>query len=382
VRSVDEASNGWQMFFDSSAGGVISKSGEIDNGTYTELQAQNTIHGRIQMYYQTSGGTWLGNLQNTGTETLLLNTPQLIELQTYSANTSYHLQWTTTYCIWPDGTVYVQLQTSNTGTTALNLNSGDSLEIDLGGLPLTYYHDTASYAWYVSSGHATSPIPRAETSVEAQLFGHVTGTTNTLPNLGYLLDRYTSWASQGATSHGIIEDQNTVRAKDKWLANLPKLNPGQTLTFLFFFDQQRALTSARSVALDADYRNPGIMVSTGTLATSDTEPSAATVIGGFNLNLGAYVIAADQNLVNAQLTLPSGVATRFAPRFKITGWTGSAPAITWGGEPLVEGTDYTYRIDQTTSTLYVHLLFDVVAANPDVRQRLNAPIAISPIAIP
>jgi hypothetical protein len=100
------------------------------------------------------------------------------------------------------------------------------------------------------------------------------------------------------------------------------------------------------------------------------------VVQGFNLDVGAYVIAAHNNHVNAQLAFPTGVSTRWAPRFKVTGWTGASPTITWGGQLLTNGTDYTVTSDPVTHTLYIQLTFDVVAANPQTGQRVNAPLDI------
>jgi hypothetical protein len=376
VQSEDANLNGWRVFFKNSAGGVITNDGELDQGVYTELEAQNVSHGRVQMYFQTSGSAWVGNLSSAGTVTVLRDTPGLVVLQVVSTNTGYNIQWNTTYFIWPDGEMYVQLQATNIGSTSLALAGTDSLEIDLGGLALTDYQDTSPAAWYVNNGVATSPIPTSITNIEAQLFGHMT-TVTPPPDMGVLLDKYTAWSAQGANSAGIAEAQNTSRAKDKWLGNLSKLTPGQTLSFLFLFDQRRSLTQAQSIAMDKDYRSPSVAVNTGYLATTDTEPTAATLINGFNVNLGAYVIAADTNHVNAMLAFPSGVTTRFAPRFKITNWNDLAPTITWGGQPLTSGADYMYALDTTTHTLYVQLMFDVVTANAQSGQRINAPLDIS-----
>jgi len=376
VQSEDANLNGWRVFFKSSAGGVISNDGEIDHGVYTELEAQNVTHGRIQMYFLTNTAVWIGNLYSAATITVLRNTPALVELQVVSTNTTYKVQWNTTYFIWPDGAMYVQLQATNIGSTALGLATSDGMEIDLGGLALAYYQNQAPYAWYVNGATATSPAPTSTVNVEATLFAHMTTVTSP-PDMGVLLDKYTTWSSQGATSAGIVEAQNTARVKDRWLANLARVNPGQTLTFLFLFDQRRSLTQAQSIAMDADYRIPAVSVSTGTLATSDNEPPGITLSNGFNRNLGAYVIAANNNHVNATLGFPSGVSTRFAPRFKITGWTGGAPTVTWGGQALASGDGYTYTIDTTTHTLYVQLTFDVVAANAQPGQRANAALDIS-----
>jgi hypothetical protein len=376
VEGLDANLTGWSAFFNNSAGGVITNNGEMDQGVYTELEAQNTAHGRVQMYFQTSSGVYLSILGNTGVITVLRNTAGLVVLQTVSNNTNPNIQWTTTYFIWPDGEIYLQLKATNTGSSALNLASSSALELDLGGLPLTYFQDQSPNAWYLNGGSLVSPVPLNLTAVEPRLFAH-TPTVTSPPNMGYLLDKYTSWSSVGATIYGIYESQNTYRAKDSWLGNLPMVSPGQTLTFLFLLDQRRNLTQGQSVAIDADYRAPSITVNAGTLATTDNEPTGAMVVNGFNLDLGAYVIAASNNHVNATLGFPTGVTTRSEPRFKVTGWTGGAPTITWGGQPLTNGTDYTYALDPNTHTLYVQLAFDVVQASAQSGQRVVAPLDIS-----
>jgi hypothetical protein len=375
VKSLDSANNGWSDFFNSSAGGDITNSGEIDQGAYTELEAQNTQHGRLEMYLHTSGDVWLVELQNPATITVLHNTPGLVELQTVSVDNTYHLTWTTTYAIWPDGEVYVLRQVTNTASTALALNSTNPTEIDFGGMALTYYQDQAPNAWYVNGSVATSPIPSNTVSSEARLFAHMP--TAGAVNMGYLLDKFTPWSAQGISNAGIAENQNTFRAKDEWFGTLSSVKSGQTLSFLYLYDQRRALTQAQSVAIDADYRAPSVTVNAGTLATSDNEPTGATVNNGFNMNLGAYVIAASGNHVNAQLGFPSGVTTRTEPRFKITNWAGGTPSVTWGGQLLTSGSDYTYTLDSATNTLYIQLNFDVVAANAQSGQRVNAALDIS-----
>jgi hypothetical protein len=102
------------------------------------------------------------------------------------------------------------------------------------------------------------------------------------------------------------------------------------------------------------------------------------MLNGFNMDLGAYVVAADSNShLNAQLTMPSGVTTRWAPRFKITNWTNGAPIVTWGGTILTAGTDYNYIADTTTNTLYLQLDSDVVISGAKTGQMVNAPLDVS-----
>jgi hypothetical protein len=375
VQSLDANNNGWQVFFNKSAGGVITSTQEIDNGTHIELQAQNTNHGKVQFYFNVQGN-WISNLQNPGTITLLRNTPQLIGIQTVSTNTSFNVQWVTTYYIWPDGQMYVAITATNNRSTSITLDSTDSVELDLGGFLLADYADTSPNAWYEYNGQITSPIPFSVSHKEAALFAQIP-TVSAPPVMGTLLDKYTPFSSQGVQLLGIDQDQNSVRAKDSWHGTLPTLQAGQTLSFQFLLDFRRNLTQSQSVSIDADYRAPSVTVNVGALKSTDTEPISQALINGFNMDVGAYVISAANNVVNAQLNLPSGVTTRFVPRFKIVGWSKGAPLVTWGGRTLVAGTDYTFMLDPATSTLYLELNFDVVSGSASAGQQVNAALNIS-----
>lgn len=375
VTSLDAQSNGWQIVFNPSGGGAITSNSEIDHGALTQLEAQNTIHGRLQHYLQTSGGTFLANIDNRGVITVLKNTPELVAIQTVSANATYHITWTMTYYLWPDGEVYITLNVKNTATTALRLASTHSMEIDFGGLPLTIYSNKTNLAWYEANHVSVSPIPFFTTSVEAAQFAHVPSAAGT-PTMGLLLDKYTSWASQGVASGGIDETQNTVRAKDQWLGNLSQFAAGASLMFQFLYDQRRSLTIVQSQGIEADYETPGLSVSAGTLATSDSEPVTTGLVNGYNRNTGAYVVSTQDNHVNAQLDVTS-VSARFAPRFKITDWTKGAPTVSWGGVALTAGADYNYVVDPVTATLYLQLDFDVVASNPGLGQRAMAALDLA-----
>jgi Tfp pilus assembly protein PilE len=375
VQSLDASNNGWKLFFKHSAGDVITNVQEINGGVATELEAQNTDHGLLQMYLQASG-VWISNLQQSGTLTLLRDTPELVGLQTVSTTASYHVRWTTTYYIWPDGQIFIHITATNTGSSALTLSSTDSVELDLGGLALATYKDTAPKAWYVTNGTVYSPIPLSRTSREAALFGHMTTVAVPPPSTGLLLDKYTTWASQGVTSYGISEAQNTSRAKDQWRGNLAQLTAGQSLSFQFLLAELRQLTSSQSVALDADYRSPALTATVGTLATTDDEPGAVALANGYNRDTGNYVIAAAGGQVSLQLGFPSGVSMRWAPRFKITGWDKDAPTARWDGVPLAAGTDYSYAVDSATHTLYLQLAFDVVQSGAGPGQRDNGTLDV------
>lgn len=375
VTSLDDQQNGWQVVFNQTTGGAITSNSEIDSGRYTELEAQNANHGRLQFYLQTSGNVYISNLDNPGSITILRNTSELVGIQTVSTDVTYHIRWTTTYYVWPAGEVYMAMTVANIGTSALALSSYQSMEIDLGGLPLSTFTNTVNQAWYEVSSAAYSPIPKTTFSQESAQFGH-----NPMPStpltLGLLMDKYTTWSSQGIANAGGDETKNTFRAKDQWFGYLSKFAAGASVTFTLLYDQRRNLTQSQSLAIDADYRSPEITVSTGALATTDTEPSTMSLTNGYNRYTGDYVVKTTDNHVTAQLDT-SKVQTRFTPRFKFTGWTKGEPTLTWGNTTLTAGTDYTYVLDADSTTLYVQLNFDVVSSGPSSGQRVNAPLTIA-----
>lgn len=375
VTGLDERQNGWQVIFNPSAGGAITSNSEINRGAYAELEAQNAKHGRLQLYVQTSSGVFLSNLDNRGAITVLRDSTELAGVQTVSTNTTYQLRWVATYYLWPDGEIYMAMTVTNIGTSALKLNPYHSMEVDFGGLSLPTFSDTVNRAWYVVSGAAFSPIPLSTFSKEAAQFGHVAPPDGPL-TLGLLMDKYTAWSSQGIANGGGAETQNAYRAKDQWFGSLSQFSAGASATFQLLFDQRRNLTPAQSLSITADYHAPKVAVTLGALATTDTEPIATSLSNGYNRYTGAYVVKANQNRVTTRLDTAS-VKTRFAPRFKITGWMKAAPSVTWGDTLLREGTDYGYALDVAASTLYLQLNFDVVASSPGSGQRSNATLDIS-----
>jgi hypothetical protein len=374
IESLDANNNGWLVFFNQSKGGAITRTQEINNGVATDLQYQGILHSLVQSYVQT-GGTFHANQDQAGQIIVLRNTPELIGIETISTNTTIHITWTYFYYFWPNGQVYIQLRIQNTGTAPVSFTSGDSVEINLDGLIIGDYGDQSPQAWYVANGTVHSPVPVTVSSTEASLFSMTP--TIAGPTTGFFLDKFTSWAAAGAASNGIRYLGNTTRSKMQWQGNLASLAPGQVLPFSLLLEFRRNMTQSQSASFDSDYRNPSIAVETGVLDTTDNEPVQQTLTDGFNMDLGAYVISAISNHVNAQLNLPAGVTTRWAPRFKIVGWFKGTPTVTWGGQTLTAGVDYNYVIDSTTNTLYLQLNFDVVSGSPDAGQQANAPLDIS-----
>jgi hypothetical protein len=273
------------------------------------------------------------------------------------------------------GMLYVWLTVQNTGMNPLALTSPDSVQVNLDGLIVGDYGDQSLWSWYALNGVVKSPVPVTVSGVEAQLFVR-NPSHKAPPTLGFFLDKLTSWSSIGVTNYGIRAFDNATRGKDAWIGTLASLAPGQVLPFSLLLEVRRDLTQSQSLDFDADYRAPAITVDDGVLATGDNEPLPQTFSDGFNLALGAYVIGAPANHVNATLNFPAGVTTRWAPRYKITGWTKGAPTLTWNGQALVAGVDYNYVVDSASGTLYVQLNFDVVAGSPGPGQRTNAALDI------
>jgi hypothetical protein len=130
--------------------------------------------------------------------------------------------------------------------------------------------------------------------------------------------------------------------------------------------------------MTADYRQPSLAVTAGTILNADSELSATSLVSGFNPGTGRYVLAPDgAKHVQAQLGFPAGVTVRYRPSFKVVGWSSGPLVVRWGGTALVAGTDYRSSVD-STGALRVSLEFDVVAGAPASGQRTNAVLSISP----
>lgn len=375
VKSLDTNNNGWQVLLNQPLGGAITSTQEIDNGVLTELQDQSVLHSLVQCYVQV-GGSFVSNQQQAGQIIVLRNSPELIGIETISSNTTDHLTWTFFYYFWPDGQVYIAFSLQNTGSTPLKLTTPDSVQINIDGLLVPGYSDSSPQAWYGLGGTVASPIPGTVSAKEADFFAR-TPTVSAPPSTGFFIDKFTSWAAAGASNYGIMDYTNGHRGKDQWLGNLPTFAAGQVLPFSLLLEFRRNMTQSQSLSIDSDYRTPSMSVSTGVLETTDNEPVPQTLNNGFNMDVGAYVIGAASNQVNAQLNLPAGVTTRWTARFKIVGWSKGAPTVTWGGLPLTAGVDYSYTLDSSANVLYVQLDFDVVTGSPGPGQQANAPFDIS-----
>ena len=144
-------------------------------------------------------------------------------------------------------------------------------------------------------------------------------------------------------------------------------------------------TGVRIASMNAqvlDYRSPALSVTNGALATTDTEPVAGTLTGGFNPSTGAYVVGSTATGATLQLQFPSGVTTRYRPAFKLTGWPGSLVQVQLAGTNLAFGTDYLADLDSASGTLRLVLLKDVVASSPLSGQLQSGDLAVTPSGSP
>jgi len=144
-------------------------------------------------------------------------------------------------------------------------------------------------------------------------------------------------------------------------------------------------TGVRIASMNAqmlDYRSPALSVTNGALATTDAEPIASTLAGGFNPSTGAYVISSTGTGATVQLQFPGGLTTRYRPAFKLTGWPSSLVQVQLGGTTLAFGTDYMADLDSSSGTLRLVLLKDVVASAPQPTQLQSDALAVTPTGSP
>jgi hypothetical protein len=129
--------------------------------------------------------------------------------------------------------------------------------------------------------------------------------------------------------------------------------------------------------MTADYRQPSLTLTAGSLQAGDPELGGTGLVSGYNPGTGRYVVAPSAaGQVQAQLGFPVGVTVRYRPSFKVVGWTGGPVVVRWGSTALTPGVDYRSSVD-SSGALRVSLEFDVVASNPSVGQRQNAVLSIS-----
>jgi hypothetical protein len=135
--------------------------------------------------------------------------------------------------------------------------------------------------------------------------------------------------------------------------------------------------SNNAYAMTADYRQPSLTVTAGSIQATDPELGATGLVSGYNPGTGRYVLAPSATgQVQALLGFPVGVTVRYRPSFKVVGWTGGPVVVRWGSTILTPGVDYRSSVD-SSGALRVSLEFDVVASNPSAGQRQNAVLSIS-----
>jgi hypothetical protein len=129
--------------------------------------------------------------------------------------------------------------------------------------------------------------------------------------------------------------------------------------------------------MTADYRQPALTVTTGSIQAGDPELGSTGLVSGYNPGTGRYVIAPSAGgQVQALLGFPVGVAVRSRPSFKVVGWKGGPVVVRWGDTLLTPGVDYRSSVD-SSGALRVSFDFDVVASSPSAGQRQNAMVSIS-----
>ena len=137
------------------------------------------------------------------------------------------------------------------------------------------------------------------------------------------------------------------------------------------------LTMAGLGAEAGDYRNPGLSLSTGSLAPSDSEPSQLTLSGGYNPASGSYVVNAAGGQLSGQFGFPAGVAVRYRPALKIQGWSAASPRVQLGSSLLVAGTDYLHDHDAPSGTLRLVFLKDIASGAPGSGQLAAGTLSIT-----
>jgi hypothetical protein len=135
--------------------------------------------------------------------------------------------------------------------------------------------------------------------------------------------------------------------------------------------------SANAITMTADYRQPALTVTAGSLQVSDSELGASGLVSGYNPGTGRYVVAPNSvGQVDTMLGFPAGVTVRYRPSFKVVGWNGGPLVVRWGGSVLTPGVDYRSSID-SSGALRVSLDFDVVAGQAFAGQKQNAILSFS-----
>lgn len=161
--------------------------------------------------------------------------------------------------------------------------------------------------------------------------------------------------------------QNTNRLKLDYYSGTVSVPANTTWSLYVLKALRRNLTASDAAAIAADFLAPG---------TPTTTTGSFTA---WRIDERAYEFAASSNVVSCTLDMsPAHVTVRYKPIYKITGWTGGTPYVTWGGSAFTNNADYQYTVDSNTNTLYLQLYWDIVASGAGQGQLNNAALAISP----
>jgi hypothetical protein len=278
--------------------------------------------------------------------------------------------WTTVY---PGGYAFFERRII-TGVTAHTLSNAAPASVDLchcGSL-------NAIFDGVASDTSYPSPTDTHAGNGSERWWGQYQNPTSGGASLGVIQSAYQDQSfGMNTTNMRLIVGTAFLRSHvTTRTENTVKLAANTTYVSRFRGWLSEFVNSANASAMTADYRQPALTATAGTIQASDSELGATGLVSGYNPGTGRYVVAPSAGQVQAQLGFPAGVTIRYRPSFKVVGWSGGPVVVRWGGATLQSGVDYRSSID-VSGALRVSLLFDVVASNPSAGQRQNAVLSIS-----
>jgi len=398
----DASGSGWAVGANPWYGGMpVSAQYQLDPMLNTTLPQRTSQTGNLHSLLTTqSGGTvhWeeavggvyqsseLLTFANTGnfSELAPVNTPFRAYLKCVGdMRDSNGFSWQSTVCIYPGDPglmVFRFDQTNNTGSTISPTESDiqliASLVGDNGANPTGAWNP--ANAFYGTIGAAPTlgwPPAGAVQSGTLDYTGVTPDAAVSALSLGIGAAVSAYPTALGWPANGFVMNENgasaTIPTRIKFGFSYGpgtawNITAGQTNTYYVLRVLRRNLTSADMAAIAADWKYPG------------TSPTVT--VGSFtqwNTDERAYEFAASANALTATLDLSqTHVTVRYKPIIKVSGWTGGAPALSWGGSALTSGVDYRYYNDTATSTLYLQLYFDIVTSGATTGQRNNAALSV------
>jgi hypothetical protein len=321
----------------SSAGSVIEDFTVHPNGTYVGGQTTSFAVQELAPIGSSFRRGYLGRTPASG-----------------GVNSNGLQQLITTY-IYPGdpGFLVERLDITNPGTTAIILSRGTSIELDflaqLQQNNTTWSTANTGYG-YVGQPGPEGTWPMANLNGDPDYYFALPAPGSGVRD-GLLTVRGTPAQQLGVAAPYFVAMQNTHRLKVKWAADLPQIEPHQTISMYVLQALRRDLTASEVASIAADYLNPGI---------------PAMIQGaflGFDRNEGVYQIEAGGGAtVSFTPSVSAAVPTRWLNIYRITGWSGSAPTtVSVGGTTLTSGSDYVWLLDASAQTLYVKLMRPVSA---------------------